>query len=162
MYFPLGRRRAEFSLQSLWSICMRNLFQLLSFNTAEFWKMPEPANIFEDFQMHRPVQEFHSWILGEMSRCDQSNMAWQSNTILPSAMRPTIYSRPTFRELTSIFRGPPIPEWEKVQYVNNTIRCKRYHRQLELISRHSVLTHWKCFVDIKVVDSLACGLVGTH
>jgi len=36
-----------------------------------------------------------------------------------------------------------------------TIRCKRYHRQLELISRRSVLTHWNCFVDAKAVDSLA-------
>jgi len=50
-------------------------------------------------------RSFYSQKLSEMSRCDQSNMAWYNNTMLPSAMRPTIYSRPTFRELTSAITG---------------------------------------------------------
>ena len=33
--------------------------------------------------------------------------------------------------------------------------------QLEVVSRCSVLTHWNCFVDIKVVDYLARGLADT-
>ena len=49
------------------------------------------------------------------------------------------------------FRGPPILKLVKnlicEQY---TIRCKRYHRQLDLMSRSSMPTHWNCFVDRKV------------
>jgi len=33
-----------------------------------------------------------------------------------------------------------------------SIHCKRYQRQLVLVSKHSVLTHTNYFVDIKVFD----------
>jgi len=37
-YSSLWKRGDEFSLESLWSICIRNVFQLLSFNTVKFWR----------------------------------------------------------------------------------------------------------------------------
>ena len=63
------------------------------------------------------------------------------------------------------FRGPPISKSVKksnVWIIHNTVYCKRHHRQSGLISTRTVLTHWTCFVDVKVVDSLACGLADTH
>ena len=112
-YFPLGRRPAEYSLQSLWSICIRNLFQLLSFNTAEFWKAPEstfwktpqPATISKGFQMHRSVQQFSflkmKWNISLWPK--QHGVAKQR--MLPPPCGPPSNSRPTFRELTSAITG---------------------------------------------------------
>jgi len=63
------------------------------------------------------------------------------------------------------FTGPPISKSVKkstVWTIHNTVPCNRYHRQSGLISRRSVLTRWKSFVEVKVVDSLACGLADTH
>ena len=53
--------------------------------------------------LHKSVLDFNSWKWSKISRCDQSDMIYQSNTMLPPAVQSSINS--AFPDLTTTITG---------------------------------------------------------
>ena len=133
----------------------RNVFQFLSFNTAEVWKTLEAVFccLSKSFKCAGLRWNFNSWKLREMSICDQRS------TVLPPAMRSTIYS--TFPDLTSATTSasPWITEGRKRCHIWGPSYRHKTRFACQKCGAPVCKEHFRVFCQNCWNESIACTLV---